>query len=305
MVLRPGPRRSRFGANPINFRLASLVQQIPIFRPLQILLATGLALLAAAANAQDSDAPGGAAGYDCLIEARQNIDVRSPVEGVIDSVLVRRGDLVKKGALVATLGSGPEKAALQLALSRAGMEGDIKSAEARVELTRKKWERADELQKKNFVSANARDEAQAEYQLAIEQLRAARENRRLAELDVNRAREVLAQRSIRSPVTGVVVEVLLRPGELMSSNQKDPIMKLAEIDPLNVELVLPVSQFGRIKLDQRAEVFPEQPVGGHYSARVEVVDRVVDAASGTFGVRLRLPNPGNRVPAGVKCRVRF
>jgi RND family efflux transporter MFP subunit len=281
------------------------VQQTPNLRILPFVLASAVALLSAAPAAADEDAPGGSTGYDCLIEARQNVDVRSPVEGVIGSVLVRRGDSVRRGALLATLASGPEKAALQLALSRAGMEGDIKSAEARVELSRKKWERADELQKKNFVSANARDEAQAEYRLATEQLRAARENRRLAELDVDRAREVLAQRSIKSPVNGVVVDVLLRPGELMSSNQKDPIMKVAEIDPLNVELVLPVSQFGRIKVGQRAEVVPEEPVGGRYSALVEVVDRVVDAASGTFGVRLRLPNPGNRVPAGIKCRVHF
>jgi multidrug efflux pump subunit AcrA (membrane-fusion protein) len=36
-----------------------------------------------------------------------------------------------------------------------------------------------------------------------------------------------------------------------------------------------------------------------------VVDRVVDAASGTFRVRLELANPGNRIPAGIKCAVRF
>ena len=40
-------------------------------------------------------------------------------------------------------------------------------------------------------------------------------------------------------------------------------------------------------------------------ARVTVVDRVVDAASGTFGVRLELPNPDYRLPAGLKCKVRF
>ncbi|MDH4173330.1 MAG: efflux RND transporter periplasmic adaptor subunit [Betaproteobacteria bacterium] len=243
--------------------------------------------------------------YDCLIEARQSIDMRSPVEGIIESVLVQRGELVKKGALVAKLSSGPERAALDLARSRARMEGELKSAEARVGLARKKWERADELQRQNFVSANARDEAEAEYRLAIEQLRAARENRRLAELDAHRAQEVLDQRSIRSPVNGVVVEIMLRPGELMSSNQKDPIMTIVEIDPLNVELLLPVSQFGRVKVGQLAEVRPEEPVGGMHPARVEVVDRVLDAASGTFGVRLRLPNPGGRIPAGVKCRVRF
>jgi len=240
-----------------------------------------------------------------MIEARQSIAVRSPVEGVIESILVRRGEGVKKGTLLATLSSGPERAALELARSRAGMVGELKSAEARVELTRKKWERAAELQKKNFVSANARDEAEAEYRLATEQLRAASENRQLAELDVARAREVLAQRSLRSPVDGVVVDVMLRPGELMSSNQKDPIMKLVEIDPLNVELVLPVSQYGRVKVGQLAEVRPEEPVGGRHRARVEVVDPTMDAASGTFGVRLRLANPGNRIPAGVKCRAQF
>ena len=240
-----------------------------------------------------------------MIEARQSIDVRTSVEGVIEAVHVRRGELVKKGTLIATLSSGPEKATLDMARSRAGMQGEIKAAEARVELTRRKWERADELQKKNFVSASARDEAQAEYRLATEQLRAAHENQRLAELDVARSREVLAQRSIKSPVNGVVVDVMLRPGELMSSNQKNPIMKIVEVDPLNVELVLPVSQFGRVKVGQVAEVVPEEPVGGRHRAQVEVVDPLVDAASGTFGVRLRLPNPGYRVPAGVKCKARF
>ena len=243
--------------------------------------------------------------YDCMIEARQSVEVRSPVEGVIDTIHVQRGDTVKRGQLLATLSSGPERAALELARSRAGNQGELKAAEARVELARKKWQRADELQKKNFVSENARDEALAEYRLAEEQLRVAQENQRLAALDEKRAAEVLQQRSIRSPVNGVVIEVLLRPGELMSSNQKNPVVKLAEVDPLNVELVLPVSLYGKLKRGQRAEVLPEQPVGGKHFAQVEVVDRVVDAASGTFGVRLRLPNPGNRIPAGVKCRAHF
>jgi len=46
-------------------------------------------------------------------------------------------------------------------------------------------------------------------------------------------------------------------------------------------------------------------VGGSYTARVDVVDQMFDAASGTFGVRLSLPNPNRRIPAGLKCRARF
>jgi RND family efflux transporter MFP subunit len=249
---------------------------------------------------------GAANEYDCLIEARQQVEIRSPVEAVVEAVHIQRGETVKRGQVIATLESGPERAALDLAKSRANMQGELKAAEARQDLAHKKMLRAEELYKQNFVSVNARDEAEAEYTFAGEQLRQARENQKLAELEVKRSEEVLALRTVRSPLSGVVVDVLQKPGEFATTNDvKQPIAKLAEIDPLNVEVILPVSLYGKIKIGQRGQVMPEQPVGGRYEASVKVVDRVIDAASGTFGVRLQLPNPGYRVPAGVKCRVRF
>jgi len=247
----------------------------------------------------------GAAEYDCLIEAFETVDVRSPVEALIASIPVRRGDLVKKGQVVLTLEAAAERAALDLARARAMMEGELKAAEARVELARKKWVRSEELHKQNFISATARDEAEAEYKLASEQMRQAREARELAELEARRSSELLALRTVRSPFTGVVVERFQSPGEMATTNINQPILKLANINPLHVEVVLPVSLYGRIKPGMTGEVVPEKPIEGRYSARVKVVDRVVDAASGTFGVRLELPNPQGAVPAGVKCKVRF
>jgi len=243
--------------------------------------------------------------YDCMIEARQTVEIRSPVEAVIEAVNVRRGDRVRKGQVLVRLESGPERAALELAKSRAGMQGEIKAAEARLSIAEKKAQRAEELFKQNFTSANARDEALAELQLATQELRRARENQRLAQLEAARAAEVLSLRTIRSPLDGVVVEVLLKPGEFGAVTFKDPILRLAEIHPLHVEVVLPVSAFGLVKPGQAATVRPEPPVGGSYRTAVTVVDRVVDAASGTFGVRLELPNREGRLPAGVRCRVEF
>src|SRR5687767_517474 len=145
-----------------------------------------ICLAAGAASAQDTKNE-----FDCLIEARQQVDVRASAEGVIEAVLVRRGDKVKKGDLLAKLSSGPELATVNLARSRSTMEGEIKAAEARVDLARKKWERADELARRKFVSENAKDEAEAELRLANEQLRALQESRLLAELELKRAQEVL------------------------------------------------------------------------------------------------------------------
>ncbi|HEX5611938.1 MAG TPA: efflux RND transporter periplasmic adaptor subunit, partial [Burkholderiales bacterium] len=192
-----------------------------------------------------------------------------------------------------------------LARTRAQSVGEIKVAEARVGITEKKYRRAEELFAQKFISENARDEARAEFQLATEDLGRTRENQRLAEQEVKRAAEVLALRTITSPFTGVVVEVMLRPGEFGATTIKDPIMKLAEIDPLNVEVVLPVKLYGQIKIGQKAVVMPESPIGGNYSSVVRLVDRVIDAKSGTFGVRLDLPNGKRAIPAGVRCRVQF
>ena len=243
--------------------------------------------------------------YDCMIEAKQNVEIRSPVEAMIESVRVKRGDAVTKGQILVTLESGPERAAFALATSRAKAVGEIRAAEARVDITQKKLKRAEELVKQNFVSANARDEAEAEHKLASEELRRAKENQQIAQHEAKRAGEVLAMRTIRSPFTGVVVEVLLKPGEFGAISFKDPILKLAEIDPLHVEVILPIREYGKVKPKQRASVMPEQPVGGRYDTTVKIVDKVVDAASGTFGVRLELPNKDFALPAGVRCKVQF
>ena len=56
---------------------------------------------------------------------------------MIETVHVQRGATVKKGQTLAMLFSGPERAALDLARSRASNEGEIKAAEARVDLTRR------------------------------------------------------------------------------------------------------------------------------------------------------------------------
>lgn len=255
-----------------------------------------VALLAAlAAGAQD---------YDCIIEARQVVDIRSPVEGLIEKVAVERGEVVKKGQVLVTLESGPERAALAVARQRAGAIGAVKSAEAKLDLAAKKEKRAEELARQSFISSNALEEARTERSLAESELKVARENQRLAELEVQRAAEVLNLRTIRSPVNGVVVDRYLKTGEMATTNVKDPILRVAEIDPLNVEVVLPASVYGSIQQGDRAEVLPETPAQ-KFEARVKVVDRVINAASGTFGVRLELPNEKQLVPAGAKCRLRF
>jgi len=248
--------------------------------------------------------PASANEYDCIIEARQMVDIRSPVEGLIERIAVERGEAVRKGQVLVTLESGPERASLAVAKQRAEAVGAVRSAQAKLDLALKKERRAEELARQNFISSNALEEARTERSLAESELKVTRENQRLAELEVQRAAEVLNMRTLRSPVTGVVVDRYAKPGEFAATNVKDPILKVAEIDPLYVEVILPASLYGSVQQGDRAEVQPETP-REKFIARVKVVDRVINAASGTFGVRLELPNEKHLVPAGAKCRLTF
>ncbi len=242
--------------------------------------------------------------FDCIIEARQMVDIRSPVEGLIEKIHVERGDTVKSGQVVVTLESGPERASLAVARSKADQVGTLKAAEAKLLLAQRKETRSEELHRENFISRDALDQARTERMLADSELKAARENQGLAELDVRRATEAVNLRTIRSPIAGVVVERSMKAGELASMNQKEPIMRLAEIDPLNVEVIIPASLYGTVKIGDHADVMPETPKGT-FDAKVVVVDKVINAASGTFGVRLELPNTKKELPAGARCKVRF
>jgi len=244
--------------------------------------------------------------FDCVIEPKQVIEVRSPLEGLIERIDVDRGDLVRKGQELVVLDTSLERAAAAIAKQRSEMEGAVRSGESRLAFSTKKYERAQNLHGQNYLSAQARDEAATERRLAESELLDARDNRRLAELELARQHELIRLKTIRSPVAGVVMERMQHPGELAEAGVgRKPILKLAEIDSLHVEVVLPAAAYGKVRLGQEVEVIPEIPAGFRHSATVKVIDRLLDAASGTFGVRLELANRNHRIPAGIRCSARF
>ena len=212
---------------------------------------------------------------ECLIEPHMVVNVGSAVDGVLEQVTVNRGDRVRKGQVVARLQSGVEAAAVKL-------------SEARVEFGRRKVERNESLFEKQLISAQERDELVTEVSLREEELR--------------KDQETLKLRTIVSPIDGVVVERRLAPGEFIRS-EKSVVLKLAQINPLNVEVIAPAKLFGSVRVGMPGKVNLAPFFPGSYQARVVVVDKVIDAASGTMGVRLQLPNPDNKIPAGIKCGV--
>lgn len=179
---------------------------------------------------------------------------------------------------------------------------EIRAREARVGFAQKQVERIRDLREAQSISSQALDEAETNLVVATIALEQAVEEQEIAALDLDRAKRVLALRTIRSPVSGVVARIYTSASE---SVEDRPIMQIAQIDPLHVEAIAPVERFGSIEQGMASLVSPEQPIGGEFSATVALVERIIDASSGTFGVRLVLANPDGELPAGLRCKVRF
>lgn len=220
---------------------------------------------------------GGGRTLECLVEPSLLANIGSSVDGVIEEVSVDRGDRVRKGQVVARLRSGVEAAAVKL-------------SQAQVEFAQRRAERNEALYKQQLISAQERDEMVTEVKLREEEL--------------NRNQETLALRTITSPLDGVVVDRKLAPGEFIRA-EKSVVARLAQVNPLNVEVIAPASMFGSLRIGMTARVSLAPYFPGTYAAKVVVVDKVIDAASGTLGVRLQMPNPDNKIPAGLKCSVSF
>lgn len=261
-----------------------------------------LAVAPMAARAQDGASITSQA-FDCLIEPKTTSKVSAAASGIIAELMVDRGDIVKAGQVVARLETAVEEAALELAKARADNDLQVQASRIRADFSKKKAARMEKLRPNNTVSEATYDEASAEALVAESNLREAEANQKVAAADLKRAQAQLDQRFVRSPVSGVVVERNLSAGEYR--NEQSHIMTIAQIDVLNVEVFVPIAYYGQTHLNSRATVVPEEPVGGTYPATVTVVDRVLDAASGTFGVRLALPNPDYRLPGGLRCKVKF
>jgi membrane fusion protein (multidrug efflux system) len=250
-------------------------------------------LVAATARAQE---------LECLIEPRSHVALSAPVEGLIEAVHVERGDRVEKGQVLVDLESSLERAGVAVARARAASKAAVKESDVRLAFAKRQHARHKDLADTEVIASQKLDEVSSSLEIAIVGREAARDAQELAALELQRAEALLERRHVKSPIDGLVVERILDPGEYA---EKQAILEIVELDPLHVEMFVPLSSLGAVDVGDLLIVLPEAPIGGEYEARVTVVDPVVDAASGTFRVRLSLPNPEYALPAGVGCRVRL
>lgn len=260
-----------------------------------------LAIVAAAAATGGEQAATATA--RAVVKPSHEIDVASPVGGIIEGVLVSEGDRVEKGQPVVQLDSAVQKAVVAISSHRAESTARIEAAEANVRAKQVAYKRQKTLQAKGVAPDADVEEAELELAYAQSQLVVAKEEQTLHRLEVTRDRAMLDRLTIRAPMAAVVKTRVRDPGE--AAQEFEPLLELVVLDPLHVIAHVPHDLAARLEPGARARLVVDAQPDRRHPCRVLVVDPVIDAASGTCRVKLELPNPKRQVAAGARAAVVF
>lgn len=239
------------------------------------------------------------------LEAVERVDVRSRVDGAVETVHFREGALVKAGDLLVTIDQDPYKAELERA------EAQAAAAEARVSLTKNELERGQRLVDARVVSVQDLDNRTNNFKEAQANLRAAQAAVQTAKLN-------LGYTEVRAPVAGRVGRLEITVGNLVASGPSAPVLtNLVSVDPIYVSFDADEEAVTRAlsSLGEAAgstDAFARIPVeiitatsGKAVRGQLQLVDNQVNASTGTFRLRAVFDNPDGRLIPGQFARVKM
>jgi HlyD family secretion protein len=259
------------------------------------------------------------------------VEVKSKASGIVKKLLVDAGDKVRKGQLLAQLDK--EEIEAQVEQSRAGAqaaEASLTSAEADYErakvdaegpdvpLLKRAYERAIGMAKEGVVSTSALEDAQKNYELALNKqnvskaqatvlkARIAQSQGQLAQdrANLKQLEEQLSYTDIESPLDGVVLSRDVEMGDAVSSilvlgSSATLVMTLGDTSSVYVKGKVDESDIGKVYLGQPARIkvesFKDKTFNGVVT-KISPMGVEKDNVT-TFEVRVSINNPGGELKA--------
>ncbi len=214
--------------------------------------------------------------------------VASEVEGVVAEFPVREGQRVEKEEPLAKLRTE------SLELRRTAAQAQLKEAESRLKLAERNLERARELFEAKVVSQQQLDDAFYEsnaWQGRVEQLTA----------DIATINLALRQSTIRAPFSGAITRERTQVGAWIGVG--DPVVEMMSLDVFEVRVEVPEQYFPGMKTGASARVIFPSVQGLEISGTVSAVVPKADPQARTFPLKVRIPNRGGRIGAGMLAEV--
>lgn len=223
------------------------------------------------------------------VQAVNQATVRSKLSAEVRRVLVREGETVAAGQVLAEFDTQQLRALL------AERQASYDVARAQLATTERNRAAQAQLVQQNFISKNAYDTADSSYQANLAQAAAAR-----AALEQTRLQ--MADAVVRAPIAGIVARRSVQPGEKVGFDA--PLFVVVDLARLEVQAQAPVSDVPMLAPGMDAEVQVEGLPGRQFAGRLERINPAAEAGTRTLNVYVSLPNEGSLVKAGMFAKVR-
>jgi len=230
---------------------------------------------------------------------RERIEISPRFQGVVAWIGVKKGDAVEKDQIVVRLEDAEQRANVATA------EGRLSAAQVALERAERAYRRIHDLYRNKVVSDDAEDESRltvASAQAAIREI----------EGQLSLARTYLDWTVIKSPISGVVLEKLAEPGELVTPQSfggtrgpSTAVLAVADPRDLQVELDINESDLAKISLGDKCRVIPEAYPDLHFDGVVAEISPEANRQKGTLQIKVGILNPDRHLTPELSAKVEF
>lgn len=233
----------------------------------------------------------------------QNFDV----PGVVEKVLVKEGDAVKAGQLIAQQDISADEAHLKSAELVANSNLEVEAEDAQLAKDKIDFQRKGELIKEHNIAPSEYDEAKLAVTIDQLKLDHAKEDREKASYDVAESKAKIKLKQMFARVDGVVSQIATHEGEL--ADTQHPAITIVKNDVVYVEVDLPADVVNRLKTSGmkaplQVRYKDEGEKGVWREAAIHFIKPEADAQSNYEHVQLQMPNPEMR-SAGLQVVVKL
>jgi RND family efflux transporter MFP subunit len=244
-----------------------------------------------------------AAEFDGFTEPFREIDIASPEPGIIKQLAVREGEHVQTGQVLTTLDNEVHTALLAIAEQSKLAQGRLEALQAELSLRRDRVEKFEKLVELGHARQEEIEKARMELEIAVAQVKAAREDLLIKDLEYRKIKVQLDRRTIISPIDGVVTSLHKDVGEFVAPNAPE-ILTVVQLDPLLATFSILAPHAEKLRLDQAVKI--RFPVSKRVmEGQVTFISPVTDAESGMVRVKVRVANPDGKARSGERCLIQF
>jgi membrane fusion protein (multidrug efflux system) len=210
------------------------------------------------------------------LRSDETVIMRPEIAGRVATIHFREGERVAKGDVLVKLDDSVQRA-------------DSDRARANLTLSKSKFERAEDLRTKGFISSQAKDEAE--------------NNFRVAQSDAELTEAKLQKMTIKAPFSGTVGLRMVSVGDYVKEGQD--IVNLEALDPLKVDFRVPEVFHTQVKDRQSLQITLDALPDKAYDGQVFAINPLIDANGRSIVIRAQVPNKDGRLRPGMFARVRL